>query len=167
MVEEALRHKSIESLYMHQAEALSASEHLMIATPTSSGKSLVYTIPVVQSVLEDAHARSLLLFPTKALAQDQLGSLSAFADRACPHLYAAALDGDTSGPDRKQIASRCHVILSNPDLLHVTILPNHAEWSELLANLKMVVIDEAHAYHGVFGSHVSLVLRRLQRVASM
>ena len=123
-------------------------------------------MPLVSTVLRDPYARALLLFPTKALAQDQLGSLRAFADVACPHLYAATLDGDTSRPDRLQIAARCHAVLSNPDLLHATVLPQHADWSELLTNLKLVVVDEAHAYHGVFGSHVALVLRRLRRLAA-
>ena len=164
----ALSAKGIDSLYAHQAEALSAAEaHLMVATPTSSGKSLVYSVPAVAAVLRDPHARTIMLFPTKALAQDQLGSLSAFADVACPMLHAATLDGDTSRPDRLQIATRCHVVLTNPDLLHVTVLPKHAEWRELLANLQLIVVDEAHTYHGVFGSHVALVLRRLRRLAAL
>ena len=112
-------------------------------------------------------ARVLLLFPTKALAQDQLGKLSALAEAACPMLLAATLDGDTPKADRLQLRQRCHVFLSNPDLLAATILPRHDEWSEVLSNLALVAVDEAHAYHGVFGSHVALVLRRLRRLCAL
>ena len=165
-IERALKMKRVTHLYAHQAEALGCANDVIVATPTSSGKSLVYTIPVVRAVLDDPYARALLLFPTKALAQDQLGALNAFADEACPNLLAATLDGDTARPDRSQLAKRAHVLLSNPDLLHATMLPQHTEWKAFFSKLKLVVLDEAHAYHGVFGSHVALVLRRLRRVCA-
>ena len=163
-IHKALAERGIPSLYSHQQEALDASGHVIVATSTSSGKSLVYSIPAVQAVIADQNARSLLLFPTKALAHDQLGSLRSLADAACPSLYAATLDGDTPRVDRAQLAARAHVLLANPDILHATVLPRHAEWSDLLRNLKVIAVDEAHAYHGTFGSHVALVLRRLRRL---
>ena len=174
-IEKALHAKGITSLFQHQSDALSATGDVIIATPTSSGKSLTYTIPAVRAVIDSPYARSLLLFPTKALAQDQLGSLTAFADSVFEHvgrganqgiLYAATLDGDTPQADRKQLARRAHVVLANPDILHAYVLPKHTEWREMLSNLKVIAIDEAHAYHGVFGTHVALVLRRLLRLCA-
>ncbi|KAL3928792.1 MAG: hypothetical protein SGPRY_002238 [Prymnesium sp.] len=165
----AYRARGISRLFSHQAEALSAmqgGQHVILSTPTSSGKSLVYSVAAVSAVTADPYARAMFLFPTKALAQDQLKNFSALAEDACPSLLAATLDGDTSQPDRRQLCRRCHVFLTNPDLLHATLLPNHGEWAEVLANLKLLVVDEAHAYHGVFGSHVSLVLRRLRRLCT-
>jgi len=164
----SLRARGICALYSHQVAALSHLQrrrHVMVSTATSSGKSLVYTVPTVQAVLEDAHARILHLFPTKALAQDQLRGLEAFAEAACPYLLATTFDGDTASVDRKQLRKRAHVFLTNPDMLH-TLLPKSSEWGQIFANLELVVVDEAHTYRGVFGSHVALLLRRLRRVCA-
>ena len=169
-LEAALRARGVSALFCHQAAALQAQragQHVIVATGTSSGKSLSYMVPAIEAVIAKPTARVLLLFPTKALAQDQLGKLSALAEAACPMLLAATLDGDTPKADRLQLRQRCHVFLSNPDLLAATILPRHDEWSEVLSNLALVAVDEAHAYHGVFGSHVALVLRRLRRLCAL
>lgn len=166
-LEEALRARGIVQLYAHQASALRTPGALVVATPTSSGKSLAYAVPAIQAVIQDPYARALLLFPTKALAQDQLRALTSLADAACPHLYAATLDGDVPKADRVQLATRAHVLLANPDILHACVLPHHADWKEMLSNLKLIAIDEAHACHGVFGSHVALVIRRLRRLCAL
>ena len=140
--------------------------HVCVCTATASGKSLAYVLPLVAAVRAAPRARALLLFPTKALAHDQLASLSAFADAACPHLLAAAFDGDTPMVDRPQLRRKCHAFLTNPDILHSTVLRKHSEWADVLANLKVIAVDECHAYRGVFGSHVALVLRRLRRLCA-
>ena len=152
---------SAEGLYQHQAEAIDGileGKHAVISTSTASGKSLCYNLPVVNAVLTDPQATALYLFPTKALAQDQLRVLLSIVQGPQGPLpvQVCTLDGDTPHDDRKHYRDHANVFLSNPDLLHHTLLPGHAEWKRLLSQLKFVVIDEAHMYHGVFGSHVRL-----------
>ena len=164
-VQSALAGLGIASLYEHQAEAFAAArrgEHLIVTTGTASGKTLAFNLPVLDALARDPKQRVLYLYPTKALAQDQARSLAAFR---IPRLRAAIYDGDTESERRWQIRKWANAILSNPDMLHVGILPHHDRWGDVLANLRYVVVDEAHVYRGVFGSHVANVLRRLRRLA--
>jgi DEAD/DEAH box helicase domain-containing protein len=162
----ALERMGVEQLYTHQLEAIHAatSGPTMITTGTASGKSMCFNLPTLHILCEQARARALYLYPTKALAQDQARALAAFglAKRVRPAIY----DGDTPREARAEIRRSANVVLTNPDMLHVGILPNHAAWADLFANLAVVVIDEAHVYRGVFGSHVANVLRRLRRIAA-
>ncbi len=162
----ALERIGIERLYSHQAQALHAAwaGPTIVTTGTASGKSLCFNLPTLDMLCRDSRARALYLYPTKALAQDQARALNAFGltKRVRPAIY----DGDTPREARADIRRQANVVLTNPDMLHVGILPNHAAWSELFANLAVVVIDEAHVYRGVFGSHVAGVLRRLRRIAA-
>jgi DEAD/DEAH box helicase domain-containing protein len=162
----ALERMGIESLYAHQAQALHAATQgpTIVTTGTASGKSMCFNLPTLHILCEQAPARALYLYPTKALAQDQARALSAFGltKRVRPAIY----DGDTAREARREIRKSANVVLTNPDMLHVGILPNHAAWAELFSNLAVVVIDEAHVYRGVFGSHVGNVLRRLRRIAA-
>ena len=162
----ALERVGVERLYSHQAQALHAASAgpTIITTGTASGKSLCFNLPTLHILCEQARARALYLYPTKALAQDQARALAAFGltKRVRPAIY----DGDTPREARAQIRKSANVVLTNPDMLHVGILPNHAAWAELFSNLAIVVIDEAHVYRGVFGSHVAGVLRRLRRIAA-
>ena len=164
-VKEALARVGIDALYAHQAQALEAAWDgpTIVTTGTASGKSLCFQLPTLEVLSSDAHARALYLYPTKALAQDQARSLHAFGlhKQVRPAIY----DGDTKREERAQIRKRSNLVLTNPDMLHVGILPNHRQWADFFANLAVVVIDEAHVYRGVFGSHVANVLRRLRRVA--
>jgi DEAD/DEAH box helicase domain-containing protein len=141
-----------------------AGKNILLATGTASGKTLAFHLPVISGLIEDRSARALYLFPTKALAHDQLAGLQALQSKI-EHLTSAVYDGDTAQKDRAAIRRNARVVLSNPDMLHTGILPHHVNWNDLLANLKYVVIDEAHIYRGVFGSHVANVIRRLKRVA--
>ncbi len=162
-----LRRRGLEALYSHQAEALEAlgaGQDVLVVTPTASGKSLCYDLPVLQAVAEDPSARALYLFPTKALSQDQLAGLHELAAAAELELAAAVYDGDTPAPVRSTIRAAGQVVLTNPDMLHTAILPHHTKWFQLFEQLRYVVVDEAHTYRGVFGSHVANVLRRLFRV---
>jgi DEAD/DEAH box helicase domain-containing protein len=163
----ALRGQGIERLYSHQAQALQAATEgpTIVTTGTASGKSMCFNLPTLHILCEQTRARALYLYPTKALAQDQARALAAFGltKRVRPAIY----DGDTPREARRQIRKSANVVLTNPDMLHVGILPNHAAWADLFANLAVVVIDEAHVYRGVFGSHVGNVLRRLRRIASL
>jgi DEAD/DEAH box helicase domain-containing protein len=155
----------VESLYLHQRAAWEAArrgEHLVITTGTASGKTLAFNLPVLDSLARTPKNRVLYLYPTKALAQDQFRTLSALR---VPRLRAAIYDGDTPREQRWQIRKSANAILTNPDMINVGLLPNHERWGELLANLRYVVVDEAHVYRGVFGSHVANVLRRLRRMA--
>jgi DEAD/DEAH box helicase domain-containing protein len=165
-VREALARCGIDRLYSHQLEALAASWEgpAIVTTGTASGKSLCFNLPTLDVLRRDRRARALYLYPTKALAQDQARALAAFGlgDHVRPAIY----DGDTPRESRAQIRRRANVVLTNPDMLHVGILPNHHSWAELFANLAVVVVDEAHVYRGVFGSHVANVLRRLRRIAA-
>ena len=168
---DALDARGIEQPYTHQAEAIAhalAGRHVVVVTPTASGKTLCYNGPVLSTVLREPGARALYLFPTKALAQDQLAELQGLA-----HVVGAAAqceigvftyDGDTPNDARRAIRARASVVLSNPDMLHAGVLPHHPRWARLFENLRYIVIDELHAYRGVFGSHLANVLRRLQRI---
>ena len=161
---DALAGAGIHGLYAHQTDALASAYegHTIVTTGTASGKSLAFNLPVLDTLCRDRSARALYLYPTKALAQDQARALHALK---LPHLRPAIYDGDTPREERRAIRGRSNLILTNPDMLHVGALPNHAQWGDLLANLAWVVVDEAHTYRGVFGSHVANVLRRLRRLA--
>ncbi len=161
----ALAEMGMEQLYAHQREAVYAAWEgpTIVTTGTASGKSLCFNLPTVDVLCRDRRARALYLYPTKALAQDQVRALSRFGlTRAVrPSLYI----GDTPRAARAEIRRSANVVLTNPDMLHVGILPHHAAWADFFANLAVVVVDEAHVYRGVFGSHVANVMRRLRRVA--
>ncbi len=160
--------KGIRQLYSHQAaaaEAVHAGKNVVIVTPTASGKTLCYNLPVLHSVLADSDTRALYLFPTKALAQDQLAELHDLNQRLENRFGVFTYDGDTPSDARKAIREKSHIVLSNPDMLHTGILPHHTRWARLFENLKYIVLDELHTYRGVFGSHLCNVLRRLQRIA--
>jgi DEAD/DEAH box helicase domain-containing protein len=161
----ALVAQGVTALYRHQAEAweaLRAGGHAIVTTPTASGKSLAFNLPVLDLLAREPKSRALYLYPTKALAQDQARALAAFG---VPGVKAAIYDGDTESERRWQTRKWANVILTNPDMLHVGVLPHHDRWGDVLANLRYVVVDEAHVYRGVFGSHVANVLRRLRRLA--
>lgn len=162
-----LQRKGIEQLYSHQAAALravQAGENLVVVTPTASGKTLCYNLPVLQTLLEDQEARALYLFPTKALAQDQVAELMAWSTELGDRIKTYTYDGDTPGDARIAIRAAGSIVVTNPDMLHSGILPHHTKWMRLFENLRYVVIDELHIYRGVFGSHVANVLRRLDRI---
>jgi len=162
-----LASRGIESLYTHQAEAVEAvrsGEDVVVVTPTASGKTLCYTLPVLQAIAEDPSARALWLFPTKALGQDQVAELSGLARAAELPIAAATYDGDTPAPIRSAIRTSGQVVVTNPDMLHAAILPHHTKWFQLFEQLRVIVIDELHTYRGVFGSHVANVIRRLLRI---
>jgi DEAD/DEAH box helicase domain-containing protein len=160
--------KGIEKLYTHQAasaELAHAGKNFVVVTPTASGKTLCYNLPVLNAVLENADTRALYLFPTKALAQDQLAELHDLARRLDDCFGVFTYDGDTPSDARRAIRERGHVILTNPDMLHTGILPHHTKWTRVFENLRYIVLDELHTYRGVFGSHLANVLRRLARIA--
>ncbi len=167
VVAEALNRVGIDRLYSHQSEAVykAFDGPTIITTGTASGKSLCFQLPTLQVLTSDRTARALYLYPTKALAQDQGRALHGFGLNKL--IRPAIYDGDTPRGERAAIRKRSNLVLTNPDMLHVGILPNHPAWGELFANLAFVVVDEAHVYRGVFGSHVANVLRRLRRVAAM
>src|SRR5215813_11203194 len=170
----ALEARGIEQLYTHQAEAIEhalAGRNAVVITPTASGKTLCYNAPVLNAILRDSSSRALYLFPTKALAQDQLAELQALAETLGPiaegssqEIGVFTYDGDTPQDARRTIRARAHLVLSNPDMVHSGILPHHPRWAKLFENLKYVIIDELHAYRGVFGSHLCNVLRRMRRI---
>ncbi|MBW3602434.1 MAG: DEAD/DEAH box helicase [Actinobacteria bacterium] len=154
----------VRSLYRHQAEALAqvrAGRHVVVATGTASGKSLCYQLPLLERLVRDDKACALYLAPTKALARDQLAALRGFR---LPQVRAAAYDGDTPAREREAIRRTANVVLTNPDMLHVGLLPQHARWADFFHRLELVVVDECHVARGVFGSHVAAILRRLRRV---
>jgi len=156
-----------DGLYEHQREAWDVAargENLILATGTASGKSLAFNLPVLDAIAREPKERALYLYPTKALAQDQARAL---AELKAPNVRAAIYDGDTPGERRWQIRRWANVILTNPDMLHVGVLPHHDRWADVLHNLRYIVVDEAHVYRGVFGSHVGNVLRRLRRLAGV
>jgi len=174
-----LAQRDIYQLYSHQVEAVELAlqgQHVVIVTPTASGKTLCYNLPVLHQLLTDPSARALYLFPTKALAHDQLDEIGDWGleiERLIPNLqspistiYPATYDGDTPAGERTRIRKEARLILSNPDMLHAGILPYHTTWAEFFAGLQFVIIDEMHTYRGVFGSHVANVLRRLQRICA-
>lgn len=171
VLQDRLDDLGISTLYSHQAEAINAirnGSNVMVSTPSASGKTLCYNIPVLDAMLEDPSVRALYLFPTKALAQDQLRTLTGLAGKTINLPWeCATYDGDTGGDERSSIRKRARIVLTNPDMLHVGILPNHRAWDRFLRRLKFVVLDEAHVYRGVFGSHVACVLRRLRRLCEI
>lgn len=163
----ALASKGIQQLYSHQREAFERAvngESFTAVTPTASGKSLCYHLPVMQSILEDEAARAIYLFPTKALAQDQLADLHELIEASEETILSYTYDGDTAPGLRSKVRKSGHIVLTNPDMLHSGILPHHTKWVSLFENLKYIIIDELHTYKGVFGSHVAHVLRRLKRI---
>ncbi len=164
-VRDALAAQGIDSLYEHQAETWDTAargEHVIVTTGTASGKTLAFNLPVLDALAREPKQRALYLYPTKALAQDQVRSLSALK---IPRLRPAIYDGDTESERRWQIRKWANLVLTNPDMLHVGVLPHHDRWGDVLSNLRYVIVDEAHVYRGVFGSHVANVLRRLRRLA--
>jgi DEAD/DEAH box helicase domain-containing protein len=166
-VRAVLAERGLSMLYSHQEEAYAAAargENVVVATGTASGKTLAFNLPVLDALAREPKLRALYLYPTKALAQDQARSLGAFR---LPRLRPAIYDGDTEAERRWQIRKWANVILTNPDMLHVGVLPHHDRWGDVLQNLRYVVVDEAHVYRGVFGSHVGNVLRRLRRAAAI
>ncbi len=163
---EALGARGITQLYSHQREAwdrVAGGKHLVIATPTASGKTLCYNLPVIDAVLTRG-VKALYLFPTKALAQDQVAELNALNQAAQLGVKAFTFDGDTPGDARKAVRTRGDIVVSNPDMLHQAILPHHTKWAQFFEGLAFVVVDELHSYRGVFGSHVANVFRRLRRI---
>jgi DEAD/DEAH box helicase domain-containing protein len=165
----ALRHGGIDALYTHQGQALDAvhaGRDVCVVTPTASGKSLCYELPVLQALADDPSARALWLFPTKALGQDQVAAFRELARASGLPVSASTYDGDTPAPIRSTIRAAGQVVVTNPDMLHAAILPHHTKWFQLFEQLRVIVIDELHTYRGLFGSHVANVLRRLLRLCA-
>jgi DEAD/DEAH box helicase domain-containing protein len=161
--------RGIEKLYSHQAESIKqtlAGKNVVVVTPTASGKTLCYNIPVLNSILTGPDTRALYLFPTKALAQDQMEELYQLVQLSGKDIKTFTYDGDTPQDARRAIRAQGHVVVTNPDMLHTGILPHHTKWVQLFENLKYVIIDELHTYRGVFGSHLTNVLRRLKRLCA-
>jgi DEAD/DEAH box helicase domain-containing protein len=164
---QALNSRGIHQLYSHQAEAFrqsAAGRNVVVVTPTASGKTICYNLPVLNRLVADPGARAMYLFPTKALAEDQLQEFQAAVDAMGSDLRAFTYDGDTPQDARRAIRERANVVLTNPDMLHAGILPHHTKWAKAFENLRYIVIDELHSYRGVYGSHLANVLRRLKRV---
>jgi len=164
---EALAKRGITKPYTHQGEvfaALERGENVVVVTPTASGKTLCYNLPVLQRLLAEPEARAMYLFPTKALAEDQLNEFHGLVEEMGAGIRAFTYDGDTPQDARKQIRERANVVLTNPDMLHTGILPHHTKWAKLFENVRFIVIDELHTYRGVYGSHLANILRRLKRI---
>jgi len=162
-----LKKRGIPNLYIHQAKAireLDQGKNIVVVTPTASGKTLCFNIPVVRAVMENPEARSLYIFPTKALSQDQYKELHEITEALERDIRVYTFDGDTPASARKAIRNSGHIVVTNPDMLHTGILPHHTKWIKLFENLKYIVIDEVHHYRGVFGSHLANVIRRLKRI---
>ena len=167
-VMEILKARGFASLYTHQAAAFTLAregKNLVVVTPTASGKTLCYNLPILSELVENPEARALYLFPTKALSQDQLVELNRWTEQLGDQVRTFTYDGDTPQDARKAIRARGNLVITNPDMLHTGILPHHTKWQRLFENLRYVVIDELHYYRGVLGSHLANVLRRLKRVA--
>src|SRR5437879_6921726 len=165
----ALGRRGIDRLYSHQAEAYEAvtrGRHLVVVTPTASGKTLCYNLPILQRLLENPEKRALYVYPTKALAQDQLAELGALKSGLPIDVRVDTYDGDTPPGRRTAIREGGHIVMTNPDMLHTGLLPHHTRWRRLFSSLEFVVIDELHMYRGLFGSQVSNVIRRLKRVCA-
>lgn len=168
-VKQTLHERGIDRPYIHQSRAIAAAlsgRDFVVVTPTASGKTLCYNVPVLDSILKDESARALYLFPTKALSSDQVAELYSMIERIGADVKAYTYDGDTPASARSAIRQAGHVVVTNPDMLHQGILPHHAKWVKLFENLRYVVIDEIHAYRGVFGSNLANVLRRLKRICA-
>ena len=162
-----LHAQGIEMLYTHQRDALDAlhdGRDMVVVTPTASGKTLCYGLPVLQAVADDPAARALFLFPTKALSQDQLAAFRELSAQSDMNVQAGVYDGDTPGPIRTNIRTSGQVVVTNPYMLHSAILPHHTKLFQLFEQLRYIVVDETHMYRGIFGSHVANVLRRLLRL---
>ena len=169
LLQAALETLHLVPLYAHQAAAINAvrsGKNVIVSTPSASGKTLCYNLPVLEAILQERGARALYLFPTKALAQDQLRGLRELISAAGLKIKPATFDGDTPSSERAEIRKAAQIVLSNPDMLHLGILPNHRSWTGFLSQLRYVIIDEAHAYRGIFGSHVANILRRLRRLCA-
>lgn len=165
---EALKQKGFEKLYTHQYSswrAIKEGKNIIVVTPTASGKTLCYNLPVLNSILHNPSSRAIYLFPTKALSQDQKAELDEIIELLPEEVRIFTYDGDTPQDARKAIRVRGHIVLTNPDMLHTGILPHHTKWIKLFENLKYIIIDELHNYRGIFGSHLANVLRRLKRIA--
>ena len=165
----SLQQRGIERLYTHQAEAfeqIEAGKNTVIVTPTASGKTLCYNLPVLNLLLREPEARAMYLFPTKALAEDQLHGFQATADNLRTEIRAFTYDGDTPQDARKAVRHRANVVFTNPDMLHSGILPHHTRWAKLFESLRFIVIDELHYYRGIYGSHLANILRRMKRICS-
>ncbi|HVA86310.1 MAG TPA: DEAD/DEAH box helicase, partial [Candidatus Saccharimonadales bacterium] len=161
--------RGISQLYSHQADAIRAvrdGRDVVVVTPTASGKTLCYALPILQAIADDPAARALLLFPTKALGQDQVAEFGALAAASGLAIAVAAYDGDTPAPVRNAIRTAGQIVVTNPDMLHAGILPHHTKWFQLFEQLRIIVVDELHTYRGIFGSHVANVLRRLLRLCA-
>jgi DEAD/DEAH box helicase domain-containing protein len=168
-LKQMLAGRGIEQLYSHQAEAfgqITAGKNTVIVTPTASGKTLCYNLPVLQLLLNNPSARAFYLFPTKALAEDQLHELQATLDTIGSDIKAFTYDGDTPQDARRAIRERAQLVLTNPDMLHAGMLPHHTKWAKAFENLRYIIIDELHYYRGVYGSHLANLLRRLKRIAA-
>jgi DEAD/DEAH box helicase domain-containing protein len=165
----ALKSRGIPELYTHQSEAVQATlqgENVCVVTPTASGKTLCYNLPVLHRLMQNENARALYLFPTKALSQDQVHELKSVIDDLEVKIGTYTFDGDTPASARKAVRTAGHIVVTNPDMLHSGILPHHTIWIRLFENLEYVVIDELHHYRGVFGSHLANVIRRLKRICA-
>ena len=163
----ALAQRGIRELYSHQAECFALTEagkNVVVVTPTASGKTLCYNLPVLNRILNEPGARAMYLFPTKALAEDQLHEFQAAVDAMGSDIKAFTYDGDTPQDARKAIRERANVVLTNPDMLHSGILPHHTKWAKCFENLRYFIIDELHYYRGVYGSHLANLLRRVKRI---
>ncbi|HOA55155.1 MAG: DEAD/DEAH box helicase [Acetivibrionales bacterium] len=166
-ITKALERRGVRQLYSHQASAVRAvhdGKSIVVVTPTASGKTMCYNVPVMDAILKDESSRALFLFPTKALSQDQTAELHELITEAGVDVKTYTYDGDTPQSARKAIRQAGHIVVTNPDMLHSGILPHHTKWTKLFENLKFVVIDEVHHYRGVFGSHLANVIRRLRRI---
>ncbi len=164
----ALRKRNIGAPYTHQAEAIDharAGRNVVLATPTASGKTLCFNVPVLDRALREPDARALYIFPTKALAQDQYAGLYELVEAAGADIKTYTFDGDTPEDARRAVRDHGQIVITNPDMLHAAILPQHTKWTKLFENLKWVVIDELHSYRGVFGSHIAHLVGRLRRIA--
>jgi DEAD/DEAH box helicase domain-containing protein len=163
----ALRQRGIENLYTHQAAAAElslAGKNVVVVTPTASGKTLCYNLPVVHDILATLESRAIFLFPTKALAEDQRLELQRLNEALGGPLRCHTYDGDTPQDARRAIRDKANIVMTNPDMLHTGILPHHTKWAKLFENLRYIVIDELHMYRGVYGSHLANILRRLKRI---
>ncbi len=169
-LKKALVNRGITQLYTHQKsaydKAVTEGENFVAVTPTASGKTLCYNLPVLQSILDNEDNRALYIFPTKALAQDQKSEINEIIDEMGVQIKSYTYDGDTAPNIRQIVRKAGHVVITNPDMLHSAMLPHHTKWVSLFENLKYIVIDELHTYRGVFGSHVANVIRRLKRIAN-
>jgi DEAD/DEAH box helicase domain-containing protein len=166
-IKAAMERRGVRKLYSHQASAISAindGNSVVVVTPTASGKTMCYNVPVLNAILKDESSRALFLFPTKALSQDQTSELHELITEAGVDVKTFTYDGDTPQSARKAIRQAGHIVVTNPDMLHSGILPHHTKWTKLFENLKYIVIDEVHHYRGVFGSHLANTLRRLKRI---